>query len=90
MTRRPTLRSFAGTIHLNRECSMRKSISSRLLAGLATLLMAAGLLVGTPAPRQATAAGCGENEGNLCRKNEACIWIIFFKQCTEKYDYYPK
>lgn len=52
-------------------------------------LLAATLFVAAPAPQHAAPAGCGENAGPLCRKNVSCIWIIFFKQCTEKYDYYP-
>lgn len=67
----------------------RRAQKSKALAGLATLLLAGGLLVGAPAPRQAVASSCGENRGNLCRRNESCLFLLFFKQCTTKYDYYP-
>lgn len=52
-------------------------------------ILAAALFVASPAPRQAAAAGCGENSGAVCKKNESCAWFIFVKFCTTKYDYYP-
>lgn len=69
---------------------MRKTLKSRILTGLVTLAAAFALAVGGPAPRQAIASNCGENSGNLCKKNESCLWILFFKQCTETYYYYPE
>lgn len=61
----------------------------RRLLRLAAPLAAVALFVASPTPRQATASACGENNGPVCRTNESCVWIIFFKMCTTKYDYYP-
>lgn len=68
---------------------MTRTTHRRRLIRLAAPLAAVTLFVASPAPRQATASSCGENNGPMCRKNESCISIIFFKQCTTKYDYYP-
>ena len=68
----------------------RRVLKSKALAGLATLLLAGGLLVGAPAPRQAVASSCGENRGRLCKTNKSCVYLLFFSQCTTTYDYYPR
>ncbi len=53
------------------------------------LLLAAALaFVAAPAD-QVAASECGSGGGNLCWEDQACINIIFYKQCTTKYRYYP-
>lgn len=68
---------------------MKRPMRRGALARLAGLLVAVLLLAAAPAPREAIAARCGDGDGPICTKNESCVWIIFFKQCTEKYTYYP-
>ncbi len=69
---------------------MKLARNRRRLLRLFAPLAAVALFVASPAPPQAVALGCGENTGPQCRTNESCIWILFYKQCTTTYDYYPE
>lgn len=52
------------------------------------LLAAALAFVATP-DGQLAASECGGHNGNQCTANQACVNILFFKQCTTRYTYYP-
>ena|GEM_PF-1479717 len=56
----------------------------------AAFLLSTLLLAASPSPQTAAEASCGPNDGNLCWSDESCASILFFKQCTTKYKYYPK
>lgn len=64
-------------------------VRGRLSVPVAFLLSAI-LLAASPEPRAAEEGDCGANEGNLCWENESCLWLLFYRQCTTKYRYYPK
>ncbi len=42
-------------------------------------------LGGSPAPL--SAASCITDTELLCKENEACVGMIFFRQCTTTYEY---
>lgn len=65
-----------------------ESTRSRLSLA-AAFLCSAILLAASPEPRAAQSDGCGGYNGKLCTTNESCLSIIFYKQCTTKYTYYP-
>jgi hypothetical protein len=56
----------------------------------AAFLLSTLLLAASPSPQTAAEAPCGPNNGNLCWSDESCLNILFYKQCTTKYRYYPK
>lgn len=60
------------------------------LALPATFLFSSLLLAASPSPQAAAEAPCGPNDGQLCWSDESCINIIFYKQCTTRYRYYPE
>ena len=63
---------------------------SRLLAGVLSFLAAAGLYLAVPDQPQAAAASCsGSNTGKVCWENESCVEMLFYKQCTTTYKYFP-
>jgi len=35
------------------------------------------------------ASSCGGFRGQVCTANESCLNILFYKQCTTRYSYYP-
>ena len=69
---------------------MINSIGSRTRASLVAFLAAAGAYLVSPASPQAAASSCsGMNSGKVCWQNESCVDILFYKQCTTTYKYYP-
>lgn len=63
--------------------------SPRTVALPALVVLSATLFVTSPSPQMAAEAPCGPNNGNLCWSNESCVSLLFYKQCTTKYKYYP-
>ena len=69
---------------------MRNSNRSRLYASALSFLAAAGLYLAVPDQPQAAAATCsGSNTGKVCWENESCVEMLFYKQCTTTYKYFP-
>ncbi len=62
----------------------------KLLASVASLVLALSLHLAVPSLPRAEAADCGANDGQVCWQNQSCINILFYKQCTTTYKYYPK
>ncbi|TVP56824.1 MAG: hypothetical protein EA351_07295 [Gemmatimonadales bacterium] len=55
---------------------------------LPSLMLAATVaFLGAPSS-QIAAATCGGPGEVLCKTNEACAGILFFRQCTTTYDYW--
>lgn len=55
---------------------------------LPTLLLAGALaFLGAPDTR-ISAAECGGPGEILCKEHEECAWIMFWRACTTKYDYW--
>lgn len=67
----------------------RTTEGTRAGAGAAAFLAGLAILLTSPAQPVAASAGCGENSGAVCWENEACVNILFYKQCTTDYKYYP-
>ncbi len=69
---------------------MRNPNRSRLIAGAITLLASTALFLAVPGrPHAATSSCNGTNTGKVCWQNESCVDILFYKQCTTTYKYYP-
>lgn len=52
-------------------------------------MLLAGAAFFTAAPdTQIAAAECGGPGTVICKENEACVGILFFRQCTTTYDYW--
>jgi hypothetical protein len=69
---------------------MRNPIRSRLIAGATTFLASTALFLAVPAQPSAQTSSCsGTNTGKVCWQNESCVDILFYKQCTTTYKYYP-
>lgn len=51
-------------------------------------LLAAALAFMAAPDGQLAAAGCGGGGTQVCKVNESCISIIFFRQCTTRTDYW--
>ena len=63
---------------------------SRLYASALSFLAAAGLYLAVPGQPEAAAATCnGTNTGKVCWENESCVEMLFYKQCTTTYKYFP-
>jgi hypothetical protein len=60
---------------------------NRFATGTLFILSAAAFLA-SPSPQYAGEADCGKNSGNVCWSDEACVNLLFYKQCTTKYKYY--
>jgi hypothetical protein len=56
---------------------------------LGAFTVAVLVLAAAPAEPRAEETLCGSYDGNVCQKNESCIWILFYRQCTTTYRYYP-
>ncbi len=52
-------------------------------------LLAAALAFLAAPDGQLAASDCGANRGKECTRNESCLNILFFKQCTTRFTYYP-
>ena len=65
-----------------------RSLRKRLLSLLLAASVGSGMLVSVPGA-EAAEADCGANDGNKCWENQSCINVLFYKQCTTKYKYYP-
>ncbi len=69
---------------------MRNPNRSRLIAGAITLLASTALFLAVPGrPHAATSSCNGTNTGKVCWQNESCVDILFYKQCTTTYKYFP-
>jgi len=69
---------------------MRNPNRSRLIAGAITFLASTALFLAVPGrPHAATSSCNGTNTGKACWQNESCVDILFYKQCTTTYKYYP-
>ncbi len=69
---------------------MRNPNRSRLIAGATTFLASTALFLAVPGqPNAATSSCSGTNTGKVCWQNESCVNILFYKQCTTTYKYYP-
>ena len=69
---------------------MRNPNRSRLIAGATTFLASTALFLAVPAQPRAQTSSCnGTNTGKVCWQNESCVNILFYKQCTTTYKYYP-
>ncbi len=69
---------------------MRNPNRSRLIAGAITFLASMALFLAVPdRPHAATSSCNGTNTGKVCWQNESCVNILFYKQCTTTYKYYP-
>ena len=69
---------------------MRNLTRSRLIAGAITFLASTALFLAVPGrPHAATSSCSGTNTGKVCWQNESCVDILFYKQCTTTYKYYP-
>ncbi len=69
---------------------MRNPTRSRLIAGAITFLASTALFLAVPdRPHAATSSCSGTNTGKVCWQNESCVNILFYKQCTTTYKYYP-
>lgn len=69
---------------------MLRSIGRRTGLAVLTFLMAGGVYLSAPPAPRAAATDCGAYQGSVCWQDESCINILFYKQCTTKYKYYPK
>lgn len=68
---------------------LRRFCRRAVLAAL-TFLIAGGVYLSAPPAPRAAATDCGAYDGSLCWQDESCINILFYKQCTTRYKYYPK
>ncbi len=69
---------------------MRNPNRSRLIAGAITFLASTALFLAVPGQPHAATSSCnGTNTGKVCWQNESCVNILFYKQCTTTYKYYP-
>lgn len=68
---------------------MIRSTVKRLAVALTTLGMAVAIHLALPETPRAAESGCGPNSGNICWENESCFGIIWYRQCTTTYKYYP-
>jgi len=69
---------------------MRNPNRSRLIAGATTFLASTALFLAVPGQPHAATSSCnGTNTGKVCWQNESCVDILFYKQCTTTYKYYP-
>ncbi len=68
-------------------CNPNRSL---LIAGATTFLISTALFLAVPGQPQAATSSCnGTNTGKVCWQNESCVNILFYKQCTTTYKYYP-
>ncbi len=51
-------------------------------------LVASALSFAAAPSNQVAASECGGPGGSLCKENESCVSIIFFRSCTKRYDYW--
>lgn len=69
---------------------MSNPTGSRIYASILAFVVAAGAYLASPDAPQAAASSCsGLNSGKVCWQNESCVDILFYKQCTTTYKYFP-
>ena len=69
---------------------MTDATGSRHYASVLAFLVAAAAYLAAPeAPRAAASSCSGMNSGKVCWQNESCVDILFYKQCTTTYKYFP-
>lgn len=59
-------------------------------ATLPGLILAAALTLLAAPDARLSAAECGGPGTQLCKTNESCVWILFYKHCTETRDYWSE
>jgi hypothetical protein len=75
-------------LELERSCPMRFLRWYSKLSFIASALVLALALQGTGRAQALEASACGGTGQVVCKQNESCVNIIFYKQCTTTFDYY--
>lgn len=68
---------------------MIRSTVRRTTAALIALVVAVAIHLALPETPRAAESDCGANSGNICWQNESCFGLLWYRQCTTTYKYYP-